>query len=280
MSDEQEKTETQPAEPEQKTAPSTAADAEVVASENGNAPATAVADDPIPADADTARKAAPAASPAKPGRKAPTEQGDSSPSLVGRLTRLPGGMASGAASLLSRTAGATMDLGRAMLRPERLEMMAESGRYLRDMREVAGLTLMELSEALDLEDKTLLEAVERGAATLSFDLILRSAALVARHDPVPYIMRMTRTYNPTIWRILDDWGVGRLSLQIERERQFINIFRRHDAARKLSDEGFAHVLDFTRSAFDMALHFVAEQEGVEDTELDVDGADDSSAGRA
>ena len=90
---------------------------------------------------------------------------------------------------------------------------------------------------------------------------------------------MTRTYNPTIWRILDDWGVGRLSLQIERERQFINIFRRHDAARKLSDEGFAHVLAFTRSAFDMALHFVAEQEGVEDKEVDVDQDQDQPSGR-
>ncbi len=268
MSDEQEPTatETAPAAAEEVAQPSTAA-----AAEKDAAPATAVDSDSAGAEDEAAQPKAPA------GKKSPVESAP--PSLVGMLTRIPGGMASGAASILSRTAGATMEFGRAMLRPERLDMMAESGRYLRDMREVAGLTLMELSEALDLEDKTLLEAVERGTATLSFDLILRSAALVARHDPVPYVMRMTRTYNPTIWRILDDWGVGRLSLQIERERQFINIFRRHDAARKLSDEGFAHVLAFTRSAFDMALHFVAEQEGVEDKEVDVDQDQDQPSGR-
>ncbi len=206
----------------------------------------------------------------KPPTAQPTPPPTNTPSLVGLLSRIPGGMASGAASLIGRTAGATLDLGRAMLNPDRLDMMAESGRYLQDMRELTGLTLMELSEALDLEDKTLLEAVEKGTATLSFDLILRSAALVARHDPIPYVMRMTRTYNPTIWRILNDWGIGRLTLHMEREREFINIFRRHDAARNLSDEGFARVLDFTRSAFEMSLHFVAESEGVEDHEVDPD----------
>ncbi|MDX1799466.1 MAG: XRE family transcriptional regulator, partial [Marinobacter sp.] len=54
--------------------------------------------------------------------------------------------------------------------------------------------------------------------------------------------------------------VGRLPLQFERERQFINIFRGHDDARELSDEGFEQVLAFTRQSFEMSLHFVAEQE--------------------
>lgn len=189
-------------------------------------------------------------------------------SLVGRLAHVPadlaGGMASGAVRLVSKTADASMRVGRAMLRPERLEMMRETGAYLRDMREVAGLTLMELSESLDLEDKSLLEAVENGTATLSFELILRIAALVARHDPVPFVMRMTRTYNPAVWRILHDWGIGRVTLQYERERQFINVLRRHDAARRLSDEGFNKVLDFTRAAFEMALFYAAAEEGITD----------------
>ncbi len=191
-------------------------------------------------------------------------------SIINRITHLPGDIAGGVArrtvKLATKTAGASLRVGRAMLKPERLEMMRDTGLYLRDVREVTGLTLMELSEALDLEDKSVLEAVEAGTATLSFELILRLAALVARHDPVPFVMRLTRTYNPVIWRILDNWGVGRLTLQVEREREFINIFRKHDVARKISDAGFAHILEFTESAFEMALHYVAEQEGLEEAD--------------
>jgi hypothetical protein len=178
---------------------------------------------------------------------------------------LAGDMALGAARIVSAAAGVSMRVGRAMLRPERIELMAETGSYLRDAREVAGLTLMELSESLDLEDKSFLGAVENGTATLSFELILRSAALVARHDPVPYVMRMTRTYNPGIWRILDDWGVGRVTLAFEREREFVNILRPHDGARQLSDEGFARVLDVTRSAFELALFYALEEEGIQES---------------
>jgi hypothetical protein len=54
--------------------------------------------------------------------------------------------------------------------------------------------------------------------------------------------------------------VARLPLQFEREREFINIFRRHDDARTLSDEGFQKVLEFTRQSFEMSLHFIEEQE--------------------
>ena len=198
-------------------------------------------------------------------------------SLIGRLTNLSvdmaGGAAGGAARIVTATASASLRVGRAMLRPERLEMMAETGRYIRDVRELTGLTLMELSEAIDLEDKSFLEAVEEGTATLSFELILRLAALVARHDPVPFVMRLTRTYNPSIWRLLHDWGVGRVSLQFEREREFINILRRHDSARKLSDEGFQKVLDYTQAAFELALHYAVLNEDIEEGSMeDTDGA--------
>ena len=59
---------------------------------------------------------------------------------------------------------------------------------------------------------------------------------------------------------MHDWGAGRLPLQYQREREFINIYRSKDQARQLSDEGFAHVLAFSREAFNTALHFVEEQE--------------------
>ena len=139
-------------------------------------------------------------------------------------------------------------------------MMLVAGNSMRDIREVAGLTLSEMSEALNLKDKSVLEAIENGTTTLSFELILRLAALIARNDPIPFILRTTRNYNPEVWRVLDTWGVSRLPLQFEREREFINIFRRHDDARTLSDEGFQKVLEFTRQSFEMSLHFIEQQE--------------------
>ncbi|MGK5091950.1 XRE family transcriptional regulator [Deltaproteobacteria bacterium TL4] len=139
-------------------------------------------------------------------------------------------------------------------------MMKETGKSLHDLREVAGLTIQELTESLDLKDSSILEAVENGTATLSFELTLRLASLVSRHDPIPFIIRSLRTYNPDVWKYLEDWGVGRIPLHIERERQFLGIYRGKDSVRKLSDEGFIKVLEFTRAAFEMAVHYAIENE--------------------
>jgi len=151
--------------------------------------------------------------------------------------------------------------------PEGPEMRREAGAYLREMREVAGLTRDELSEAVELTDHSFLGAVESGTASLSFELVLRLAAVLARHDPVPFISRLVRSSNPLLWQLLEDWGVGRLPLQLEREREFVNILRGHDGARALSDVDFARVLGFTRTAFETALHFV-EAQGEDDGEED------------
>lgn len=195
------------------------------------------------------------------------------PSLVGRLTRLPGAVADTVTDTLrkvTKTAETPWRVGKALLlSPEQAEAMKETGEYLRDLRQVAGLTLDDLNAALDLKDHSLLAGVEKGTTALSFDLILRLAAMLARRDPVPVVMRLARTYRPELWQILEDWGVGRLSLHYERERQFINIYRGHDIARALSDPGFAEVLAFTQQAFEMALRLVVAQEGLADR-LDAD----------
>lgn len=178
-------------------------------------------------------------------------------SLVNRIT----GMTGSALRFAARSTDTSLRVGKALINSQdQLRMMLTAGQSLKDIREVAGLTLSEMSEALNLKDKSVLEAVENGTATLSFELILRLAALIARNDPIPFILRTTRNYNPEVWQILNDWGIGRLPLQFEREREFINIFRRHDDARNLSDEGFRKVLEFTRQSFEMSLHFVEEQE--------------------
>jgi len=199
-----------------------------------------------------------------PGRKAPPADPAEDRSLVQRLGEFTGDLTDGAIRLALKTGGVSLQAGRALLQsqpPERQALWQEAGASLRDAREVAGLTRAELAEALSLRDKSLLEAVENGTATLSFELILRLAALLARHDPVPFVLRYLRTYNPDMWAILENWGIDQLPLQFERERRFVNIYRRHDAARQLSDDAFEDVLRFTRAAFEMALHFVAQREG-------------------
>lgn len=191
-----------------------------------------------------------------PGKTQAAEQ-NAPESLVEKLVSLPGS----AMRFAARSTDMPMRVGRALMNSrDQLRMMLAAGDSLEDIRKVAGLTLSEMSEALNLQDKSVLEAIENGTATLSFELILRLASLVARNDPIPFIMRATRNYNPEAWKLLDDWGVGKLPLQFERERQFINIFRRHDDARNLSDEGFQKVLEFTRQSFEMSLHFVEQQE--------------------
>lgn len=180
--------------------------------------------------------------------------GDLRPSRIGDLT-------SSALKIARRTTGNSVKVGKTLLKSqEQLKVMGAAGQSLKDLREVAGLTINDLSDAINLKDRTFWEAVEDGTATISFELILRLAALLARNDPIPFVLKYTRTYNPELWRILNDWGVGRLPLQYEREREFVNIYRRHDAARYLSDDGFRKVLAFTRQAFETSLHFAAEYE--------------------
>jgi len=177
------------------------------------------------------------------------------------LVKMMVGMTNTAVKTAYKTGGLSLRMGK-MLFPAAGDsaMMKETGEYLKGLREVAGLTAQELSEAVDLKDQSLIEAVENGTATLSFELTLRMAALVARHDPIPFIMRFIRTYNPEAWNILEDWGVDKIPLQFERERQFMNVYRARDEARSLSDEGFEKVLAFTSSAFEMGLHYAREAE--------------------
>jgi transcriptional regulator with XRE-family HTH domain len=171
------------------------------------------------------------------------------------------GVTSSALKIARKTSDTSYKVGKAIIQSQdQLRLMVSAGQSLKDMREVAGLTINELSEAISLKDQSILEAVENGTATLSFELILRLSALLARNDPIPFILKYSRTYSPDTWKLLHDWGAGRLPLQYQREREFINIYRSQDQARQLSDEGFSKVLEFTRQAFNMSLHFASEQE--------------------
>jgi transcriptional regulator with XRE-family HTH domain len=133
--------------------------------------------------------------------------------------------------------------------------IAKAGAVLRRMREAAGLTLEDLSRAVDLRDPELIANAERGVVALPFELILRLAGVLGRGDPLTSVMKLTRAYNPDLWKALEDLGIGKLVVQAGRERELANVYRGNDAARRLTDEDFAAVLAFTRQGFDMAVAF-------------------------
>jgi transcriptional regulator with XRE-family HTH domain len=155
-------------------------------------------------------------------------------------------------------AAADVTLGAAKMvlpKPEQRQTLARTGAGLRRMREAAGLSVSEVGHAINLKDPALLELVENGKMALPFEIILRLASVLGRNDPVSFVMRFTRSYNPEVWKTLEALGIGRLAVQAGREREFANLYRANDSARLLSDEDFAEVLAFVKAAFEMALAF-------------------------
>lgn len=136
---------------------------------------------------------------------------------------------------------------------------AKTGAALKGMREAAGLTITEVGTAINLKDPAVIEALESGVTALPFEIILRLAAVLGRNDPIGFVMEFTRTSNPEIWRLLESLGVGKLLVHGAREREFVNIYRGNDAARKLNDAEFTEIVAFTRSAFELAMAFHKRQ---------------------
>ncbi|MEP7295871.1 MAG: hypothetical protein ABI702_06750 [Burkholderiales bacterium] len=162
------------------------------------------------------------------------------------------GIANTAADLSFRVASSRLT------KPSHKAAVEKAGNLFRDLRVGAGLTLNDLGSAINLKDVTLLEQVEGGKVGLPFEIILRLAGVLGRNDPIPVVMKLTRTYNPKLWATLEGLGVGRLAVQAGREREFANIYRGSDAARQLSDEEFAAALKFVRASFEAALVFRTE----------------------
>ncbi len=155
-------------------------------------------------------------------------------------------------------AAADISIGAAkalLVKPGQQAALAKAGAMLRRMRETAGLSVREVTDAINLEDPVLLELVENGKIALPFEIVLRLASVLGRNDPLSFVMHFTRSYNPEVWRTLERLGFGRLVVQAGREREFANIYRASDAARRLSDKDFAAALAFTKQAFELALAF-------------------------
>jgi transcriptional regulator with XRE-family HTH domain len=162
------------------------------------------------------------------------------------------GIANTAADLSFRVAASRLK------NPAHKAAVERAGGVFRNLREGAGLTLQDLGRAINLKDVSLLEQVEGGKVGLPFEIILRLAGVLGRNDPIPVVMKLTRTYNPKLWATLESLGLGKLAVQAGREREFANIYRASDAARQLNDEEFAAALKFVRASFEAALVFRAE----------------------
>jgi transcriptional regulator with XRE-family HTH domain len=200
----------------------------------------------------TARK-----SPAKdlPRPKAPAEAAASESPLLG-VARQVRSWSDSVLGIAGAAADVSIGAAKAILvKPEQRGALQKAGTVLRGMREAAGLSLKEVGEAVNLKDPSLLELVENGKVALPFEVILRLASILGRNDPISFVMRFTRSYNPEVWHTLENLGIGRFAVQAGREREFANIYRGSDAARRLSDEDFSAVLSFVKAAFEIALAF-------------------------
>lgn len=144
-------------------------------------------------------------------------------------------------------------------KPEQKAAIKKAASVLRELRQAVGLTQDELSQALDLEDRSLIGLMESGKVALPFEFILRLASVLGRNDPLGFVMRMTRSYSPKTWAALEAMGLGKLLVQAGREREFANIYRSIDTARNLSDKDFAAALGFAKTAFETAMAFQATQ---------------------
>ena len=71
-------------------------------------------------------------------------------------------------------------------------------------------------------DPDLLEQAEIGKAALPMEVVLRLASVLGRRDPVPFAMKLARTYNPQLWKALDALGIGSLVALAGRERELAN----------------------------------------------------------
>jgi len=140
--------------------------------------------------------------------------------------------------------------------PASRKAVAAAGRFLRDARETAGFSTDELARAIRLDDQKILELAESGKIAIPFEIILRIASLLARNDPIPFVMALSRGYAPGVWKAIEQVGVGRLLLQTAREHEFINIYRSRDSLRALSDREFAQLLGFVASAVDTTIGLV------------------------
>ena len=208
------------------------------------------------------------ASPSKPAA-APADA--AGPSAIMRVAQELASWANSALGLAEGATEMTVAAAKSLVRsPDQKAAVAKAGDFLRAAREAAGITVDELGQTVGLSNPAMIEEAEEGRAILPFDLVLRLAGVLGRNDPISFALKLTRTYYPGIWKALDDLGAGKLVVQAGREHDFANLYRANDAARRLTDEDFAHVLKFVGAAFDMAVGFHASRKSRRAERRDMD----------
>jgi transcriptional regulator with XRE-family HTH domain len=215
-----------------------------------------------------------------------------SASLLDSVRKLTGQVAGGTLGLARNTAAMTAMFGENWLRsavlnqlePERLEAMAEAGHFLKDARETAGLSIKDLSESLGLADKSMLEDIESGETIMPLEVMLRSASLLARHDPIPFLIKFMRTYNPALEKTLEQWGVLALPKQYERERRFVNLYRQHDVLRGFTDDEYERFIHYMQGSIGLVLDVMQSEQaargGKKTVAADKEGEAAKPAGKA
>lgn len=167
------------------------------------------------------------------------------------------GLSGRAGQTLSKAVGQSGNLLDMLLKaPEYMEQIGKAGRYLKDLRQVAGLTLDDLASAVKIENPEILRAIEEGRSPITLDILLRLASFYSRNDPISFAVNFSREYAPWLWQILRIIGIEKFVITLERELKFINIYRSRDAARQLSNEDFDKMLAFVRGSFDLAMDFI------------------------
>lgn len=142
-----------------------------------------------------------------------------------------------------------------MRTPDAMVQMGRAGAYLKDLREVAELTVNDLAAALQLDSPELLNAIEEGRSPANLEMLYRLASFHARNDPTGFVLDYSREYAPLQWQLLRLTGMDKLLISVERELKFINLYRSRDRARALDNDDFEQVLAFLSQAFDLALDF-------------------------
>ncbi|MGD9660071.1 MAG: hypothetical protein AB7U63_02230 [Porticoccaceae bacterium] len=162
-----------------------------------------------------------------------------------------------ASQTFARAAEQSGNLLEKLLRaPEYMEQAGKAGRYLKDMRQVAGLTLEDLAKAVDIDNLDMLRAIEEGRSPVTLDILFRLASFYSRNDPLTFMMDFSKEYAPWLWQLLRFTGIERLVITLERELKFINIYRSKDGIRDLSNENFDRLIGFTDNAVAMAMEFI------------------------
>jgi transcriptional regulator with XRE-family HTH domain len=185
-------------------------------------------------------------------------QGDKDRSVSRTLESLLKNFPGMAAQTFAKAAGQSTNIFEMLMRaPEYMEQAGRAGRYLKDLREVAGLTIEDLGQAINVENPDLLRAIEEGRAPITVDILFRLASFYSRNDPITFMMDFSKTYAPWLWQMLRFTGLEKLLITVERELKFINIYRSRDKARQLDNQEFEKLVQFTQQSFDLALDLIA-----------------------